>query len=276
VDEFQSGAVDYTSIFRDDARWIRYDRDLGPQLRRTTSLSVSYYGFDTTKPPFDSADARRAFGMAVDWDRLVRLDDAEASPATSLVPDGIAGRGSEDFSPSYNPDGARQALEAAGYPGGEGFPVITLASSGGYYEEAVASELEEVLGIEVTVELMAFRDLSARLNADQLPFWTLSWIADYPHPQDFLGLLLETGSGSNSGKWSNPEFDAALDRAAATDDPVAQETAYTEAQRIVRDQVPLIPLRYGDQWALSRAGLLGADQSGVGFLRFAGMAWADR
>jgi oligopeptide transport system substrate-binding protein len=121
---------------------------------------------------------------------------------------------------------------------------------------------------------MAFRDLSARLNTDQPQLWTLSWIADYPHPQDFLGLLLETGSGSNTGKWSNPDFDAAVDRAAATDDPTAQETAYTEAQRIVRDQVPLIPLRYGDDWSLSRTGLLGAKENGVGFLRFASLAWA--
>ena len=38
-------------IFRDDASWIRYDRTLGPQLRRTASLSVAYYGFTTTSPP---------------------------------------------------------------------------------------------------------------------------------------------------------------------------------------------------------------------------------
>jgi oligopeptide transport system substrate-binding protein len=274
VDVFQSGGVDYTSIFRDDASWIRYHRELGPQLRRATSLSVSYYGFDTTRPPFDSPDVRRAFGMAVDWDRLVKLEDAQAVPATSLVPEGIAGRGTEDFSPPYDPTAARQALATAGYPEGRDFPVITLASSGGYSEEAVASELKQVLGIQVSVELMAFRDLSARLNTDQPQLWTLSWIADYPHPQDFLGLLLETGSGSNTGKWSNPDFDAAVDRAAATDDPTAQETAYTEAQRIVRDQVPLIPLRYGDDWSLSRTGLLGAKENGVGFLRFASLAWA--
>ncbi|MEA2622131.1 MAG: oligopeptide transport system substrate-binding protein [Chloroflexota bacterium] len=276
VDVFQANEIDYVPIARDDAAWIKYQRDLGPQLRRSSSLSVIYYGFTTTKPPFDSADVRRAFAMAVDWDRLVRLDDPEAIPATSLVPLGIEGRGSEDFSPKPDLEGARAALAAAGYPNGKGFPDVTLVSSGGSYEEAVASELEQVLGIHLSVEVMPFADYSSRLDSDPPQMWTLDWIADYPHPQDFLGLLLETGSRSNVGEWSNPEFDAAIDRAAATDDPVAQEAAYSDAQRVVRDQVPVIPLRYGDSWALSRDGLLGAAETGVGFLRYASLAWDGR
>lgn len=276
IDTFQAGKVDYTPIFRDDASWIQYDRNLGPQLRRNASLSVSYYGFTTTGPPFDKVEVRRAFALAVDWHRLVKLDDAQGAPATSLIPEGIVGRGTQDFSPAVDVTAARQALATAGYPGGKGFPAVTLVSSGGFYEDAVAAELEKVLGITVSVELQPFNDFSHRLSTAPPAFWTLSWVADYPHPQDFLGLLLETGSGSNAGGWSNGEFDKALDGAAATEDPAAQEQAYAEAQRIVKEQVPLIPLRYGDDWALSRTGLLGAQETGVGFLRFASLAWAGR
>lgn len=276
IDSFEAGDVDYAPIFRDDAAWIRYDRTLGPQSRRNASLSVAYYGFTTTTPPFNNADVRRAFALAVNWHRLVTLDDPQATPATSLVPVGIEGRGSEDFSPHYDVTAAKAALVTAGFPGGQGFPVVTLASSGGLYEEAVASELHAVLGITVNVEIMPFGDFSARLSTDPPAFWTLDWIADYPHPQDFLGLLLETGSSSNVGKWSYGAFDTAIDQAAATEDPQAQEQAYSTAQRIVQDQVPLIPLRYGDDWALSRDGLLGAQETGEGFLRFASLAWAGK
>jgi ABC-type transport system substrate-binding protein len=276
IDTFQAGQVDYAPIFRDDAKWIRYDRTLGPQLRRSASLSVAYYGFTTTKPPFDNVDVRRAFALAVNWDRLVTLDDPQATPATSLVPIGIAGRGTQDFSPPFDVTGAKAALAKAGYPGGQGFPVVTLVSGGGAYEEAVAAQLEQVLGITVNVEIMAFLDYSDRLSSDPPAFWTLDWIADYPHPQDFLGLLLESGSSSNTGKWSNPVFDAAIESAAATEDPTAQEQAYSAAQAIVQDQVPVIPLRYGDDWALSRDGLLGAQETGVGFIRFASLAWAGK
>lgn len=273
---FQAGTLDYTPIGPGDASWIRYDSDLGPQLRRSASLSVEYYGFDTTQPPFDSADVRRAFAMAVDWRRLVRLDDATAEPATSLVPVGIEGRSSGDFLPSYDVTAAKAALSRAGYPNGSGFPTLTIVTSGGQFEEAVAEQLKVALGVDANVEVMPFDEYSTRLEKDPPQMWALSWIADYPHPQDFLGLLLESGSVSNYGRWSNPQYDAALDAAAATEDPVAQAQQYATAQQILEDQVPLIPLRYGEDWALSRTGLLGASETGVGFVRYAGLAWVNR
>jgi oligopeptide transport system substrate-binding protein len=104
--------------------------------------------------------------------------------------------------------------------------------------------------------------------------WQLGWAADFPHPHDFLGLLLETGSTSNVGGWSDAAFDAALDAAATTDDPEEQTAHYAEAQRIVADQVPLVPLEYPEDWALSREGLLGAGDPGLGIIRYAGLGWA--
>ena len=127
---FQDESVDQTPIGSDDASWIRYDADLGGQLRRTNDLSVELYGFDTTQPPFSDVLVRRAFAHAVDWDRLAELADGDGSVATSLVPIGIPGRGDQDFSPPYDPVRAREELIQAGYPGGEGFPQVTLLSSG--------------------------------------------------------------------------------------------------------------------------------------------------
>jgi oligopeptide transport system substrate-binding protein len=237
---------------------------------------VEYFGFDTTRAPFDDPLVRQAFAWAIDWDAIVRLADATAVPATSMVPPGIAGRGDGDFSPTYDPDAARAALAQAGYPGGAGFPHVTLVTSGSVYEDAVLAGIQKELGISLTAEEMPFGEYSARLDTDTPQMWSLGWSADYPHPNDFLGLLLETGSPSNAGGWSNTAFDDALDAAAATGDAAEQESHYVDAQRIVQDQVPVIPLRYGETWALSKDGLLGASQSGVGIVRYAGLDWADR
>jgi oligopeptide transport system substrate-binding protein len=276
VEVFQSGDADHTAIGSQDATWIAWDRELGPALRRTDGLSVEYYGFDTTRPPFDDVRVRRAVAWAVDWDRLVLLVDDDATPATSLVPRGIPLRGDGDFTPRYDPDAARAELAAAGYPGGEGLGPITLVSSGSAYDEAVARTLHEELGMDVRVEVLPFDAYSDRLAGDPPAMWSIDWVADYPHPQDFLGLLLESGSSSNVGGWSHPAFDAALAEAASTTDPAEVEAAYEAAQRIVRDEVPVIPLRYGTSWALSRDGLLGARDPGIGFLRFASLAWGPR
>lgn len=276
VEVFQSGDADYVQVGGDDATWIAYDRTLGPQLRRNDDLSVRYYGFDTSRPPFDDVRVRRAVAMAVDWDRLVVLEDPRAVVATSLVPAGISGAGEGDFTPVHDPDAARAELAAAGYPGGDGLPPITMITGGGGLDEAVAEVLERELGVRVIVERMPFGDYNARLSTDPPQIFSIDWIADYPHPNDFLGLLLETGSASNTGRWSDPEYDAILEAAASTSDPAEQAAAYAAAQRIIQEQAPLIPLRYGETWALSRDGLLGANQSGLGFLRFAGLDWEDR
>jgi oligopeptide transport system substrate-binding protein len=153
---------------------------------------------------------------------------------------------------------------------------VTLVSQGGGFEEAVADELQQNLGVPVSVEVMPFDDYAARLSSGNPTFWTIDWVADYPHPEDFLGLLLGSGSRSNVGGWSNAQFEAALDRAASTADPAAQQRAYGDAQQIVADQVPVVPVVYGEDWALSRDGLLGAQENGEGFVRFAGLAWENQ
>jgi oligopeptide transport system substrate-binding protein len=275
VDVFEDEAVDWTRISPADASWIRYDRRLGPQLRHTEEMSVEFMGFDTSQPPFDDPAARRAVAMAVDWRRLARLDDPEAEAPSSLVPPGIASGGSDDYLLSYDPDAARAELSAAGYPGGAGFPVVSLVTYGVGRVDAIAADLQRELGIEVAVERRPFGEHSVLLDRDTPAMWTLAWSADYPHAHDFLGLLLRSDSSANVGEWSDAEYDALIDAAASTGDPAEQAQLYGEAQTILRGQVPLIPMAYGSSWALSREGLRGATISGVGQLRYADLAWAD-
>jgi ABC-type oligopeptide transport system substrate-binding subunit len=274
VQLFMDGLVDYTSVGTADATWIEWDQALGPQLRQTDSFTVSYYGFNTTVAPFDDARVRLAFAKAVDWQRMTTL--AEDVPATSMIPAGIPGHDGLDHRPTYDPDEARALLEQAGFPGGEGLPVITLATYGVGYEDTVRLELEQNLGVDVDVEGLDFEPYLETVAAGTTPtMWTLSWVADYPHVHDFLGLLLETGSASNTGRWSNAEYDALIEKAAATDDADAQARIYGEAQDILTQEAPVIPVSYGGSYALSRDGLLGALNAGVGFIRYASLDWAE-
>jgi len=272
VAAFEAGDVDYVGIGSFDASWIRFDADLGPQLRLVRSLSLTYVGFTTTAPPFDDERVRQAFGSAVDWTRLVELGASGGDiPAISMVPPGIPGGGDRSWLPAHDPGRARQLLADAGYPGGAGFPEVTFAAGGLAYAEGLAAELERELG--VTIRLEEYDDHFDRLHLDPLPMWTLGWVADYPGPNDFLGVLLGTGSSNNYGSWSSATFDAAIGDALATRDPDEALAAYERALAAVRDEVPVIPIANGDGWALSRNGLLGAGQNGLGILRIAGLAW---
>jgi oligopeptide transport system substrate-binding protein len=274
VDRFEAGDIDYVSIDSADARWIAYDATLGPRLLTVPAMSTDYYGFDTTKPPFDDVRVRQAFGAAVDWRRIARLAvDDPAAVATSMVPPGIPDRTARDTLPAHDPEGARALLAAAGYRTGSGFPRVTLVTGGSPYDQAIVAELERELGIRVDQETMDFDEYFDRLDTDPPQMWFLSWVADYPARNDFLGVLLRSDSVNNYGHWASPEFDAALAEAGSTTDPTAVRAAFDKAEGIIQRDVPVIPMSYGTGWALAKAGLLGAGQNGLGSMRLAGLAW---
>ena len=276
VAAFEADELDYAPIGGFDAGWIAYDESLGPLLRQVESLSVQYYGFDTRRPPFDDVRIRQAFGQAVDWRRIAALagSDASVEVANSMVPPGIPGRSDRDFLPVYDPDAARALLADAGYPNGRGFPETTLLTFGGGYDEAIRLEIQRELGVTLTWEVMG-DDYFDRLAFEPPQMWTLGWVADYPGRNDFLGVLLSTGAASNYGGWSLAEFDAAIAEAGSATDPEKAAAAYDRAEEIVQDQVPVVPLVYPSGWALSRDGLLGATQNGLGIVRMAGLAWTE-
>ncbi|HYN69375.1 MAG TPA: peptide ABC transporter substrate-binding protein [Candidatus Eisenbacteria bacterium] len=274
VAAFEAGDLDYVEISSSDASWIRYDETLGPQLRVVPSLSLTYLGFDTSRPPFDDVRVRQAFGAAVNWQRVAELGiSSNEVPATSMVPPGVAGRGDGDWLPAHDPAAARRLLAEAGFPEGRDFPLVSFATGGAGLTAGIAADLERELG--VTVQLEVHADHFTRLSVDPPAIWILGWIADYPGPNDFLGVLLGTGSSNNYGRWSSDDFDAAINEALSTRDPAAAQAGFERALTIVQRDVPAVPLVYGDSWALSRDGLLGAGQNGLGIVRMAGLAWAN-
>jgi ABC-type transport system substrate-binding protein len=276
VAAFEDGDLDYAPISSFDAAWIRFDATLGPQLREVPSIALDYLGFDTSRPPFDDVNVRRAFGQAVDWRRVVQLAASDSIPANSMVPPGIPGRSDADYLPKFDPEAARAALATAGFPGGAGFPPVTYLTGGSQYASGLIADVERVLGIDVQLETMSFDTYFERLPFDPPAIWSLGWVADYPGRNDFLGVLLRTGQTNNYGRWSSGEFDALIAEAGAATDPAAANAAYDKAEAVVQRDVPVVPLAYSPGWALSRDGLLGANQNGLGILRIAGLDWADQ
>jgi ABC-type oligopeptide transport system substrate-binding subunit len=274
VAAFLDDDLDYTEVSIVDAPWVAYDERLGPQLRETPSLAITYLGVNTTTPPFDDIRVREALGAAVDWRRIAALASFGGQvPAVSMVPPGIPGAGDSDWLPLHDPEGARALLAEAGFPGGEGLPPIQFAVGGASIADAIESDLERELGVEV--ELLSLEDHLGRISTDPPNLWISGWIADYPGPNDFLGVLLESDSTENKGGWVSAAFDQAIAQALATRDPLESEAAFERALAEIQDEVPVVPLYVSTDWSLSRDGLLGAGGNGMGILRMAGMAWAE-
>ena len=123
----------------------------------------------------------------------------------------------------------------------------------------MAKELHDNLGVTVNVEALDFEHYLEQVGAAHEPtFWSLSWIADYPHAHDFLGLLLETGQHQQHRQVEQRRLRRA-DRAGRGHGRPGQQTRiYSQAQDILAHEVPVIPVSYDESWALSRTGLEGA------------------
>ena len=279
VDEFQAGNLDYTPVDGQDATWIAYDRTLGPSLRLEPSPSVEYYGFNTTRAPFSDVHVRRAFELGIDWQSIVTLEAVPGMvPATGMVPIGVPGHSTTDYGPRFDVATARSELAAAGYPGGAGFPSVTLVTpggDGGQMEGAIIRQLHDNLGVDISFRAEDWSTYNGQLLTDPPAFWEMDWVADYPGANDFLGLLLGSGQTNNFGRWSDSDFDAAVADALSSTDATTTQADFDKAQSIVQDQAPVIPVDYASGYSLVAPGLLGALPNGQGLVRYAGMSWAS-
>ena len=169
---------------------------LGPALRPVPSLSIDYYGFDTSRPPFDDVRVRQAFAAAVDWRRIVALGSpARPRPATRWSRPASRGGATATSLPGPRPGRGAGAAGRGGLSrAAAGFPEITLLTAGRGYDEAIVAELKRELGITIGLETMDFDPTSSGSTSDPPQHLVARWVADYPGRNDFLGMLLGSGA----------------------------------------------------------------------------------
>jgi oligopeptide transport system substrate-binding protein len=92
----------------------------------------------------------------------------------------------------------------------------------------------------------------------------LGWVADYPDPHNFLDTLFYTGSENNIFGYSNPELDALLDQAAVEQDSVARLAKYQQAEQIVVDEAPCLPICFGANYVLVKPYVKGYELNPLG------------
>jgi len=269
---FSNDEVDLAGISAFDASWIAYDHDLGPALHEAAALNVQYFGFDTTRPPFDDARVRRAFDLALNRPRLVSLaEGVGGQPASSVVPPALWPSGMPDDE-TYDLAQAKQLLADAGYGNPSDLGTITVNGAGLNVAPAVAVWRQD-LGVQIQVESMDFGDYLRALETNPPQVFTISWIADYPSPYALYSLLLLPGAVSNYGGWSDQTFVQLLETASAADSDAAQAAAYAKVDAYVDELAPVIPWSYGTSWWLVRPGLRGLGNLTTGILDFGRVSW---
>src|SRR5215204_2947762 len=99
-------------------------------FRRSTFGALTYYGFNTAREPFDDVRVREALALAIDRERISRDDLGGATePAGKFLPEAMSGEKpvvAQAEMLEHDANRARELLAEAGYPNGDGFPVVRL------------------------------------------------------------------------------------------------------------------------------------------------------
>ena len=250
-------------------------------------LGTYYVCFQTQKAPFDNPKVREAFTLAVDRNYIVeKVTQSGQVEAGAYVPSGISDaeegsdfrkNGGDYYDPTKdayeaNCEKARQLLAEAGYPNGEGFPVVEYLYNTNDAHKAVAEALqnmwEQELGVTVTLnnqEWNAF--LQTRKDGD-FSIARNGWISDYNDPVSFLDMWV-TGGGNNDAHYSNPDYDNLISQAKAESDPAARMKLLHQAEDILVGQDYVVdPLYFYTQKYMLRDGIEGMYYTPLGYFFF--------
>jgi len=213
-------------------------------------FGVDYFGLNTTEAPFDDIKVRQAFNYAIDKQTLATtlLEDLVV-PAAGILPPGFPGYNPDLEGYNYDPDKARQLISKSKYGGLDNLPRITLTLPGSFGAaispsiEAMLAMWEKNLGVEISILQTEWAIFLQDLHQNRFQmFGGLGWIADYPDPENFLDVLFHSRSNNNQSEYSNGQVDLLLERARIELDETARFELYHQAEEIIVDDAPWIPL----------------------------------
>lgn len=261
-----------------------------PSLRENSDFYVDpiigtyYLSLNTQRAPFDDARVRKALSLAIDRDYVANtLMQGTYSPAYNFMGPGWvdtdgsqfidnANGGQTYISEDYeaNLEEAKQLLADAGYPDGEGFPSIMYSTNDSGYHKVVAEYLQEAwaqLGVDCSVDIVEWASFTPMRRNGDYDSSRNGWVGDYSDPSNMLDLLYST-NGNNDGKFSNAEYDAAMELSRTTLDAAERSQALHTAEDILMEEAGCVPVAYYNDYWLQSDKITGSWHSPYGYWYF--------
>ena len=273
MDLYETGQIDVASV---SVYYIdRVTDNTGPfydELQESPQLSFYWIGFDISQPPFDDVNVRKAFTMAVDKDKIIGLSVRNlVQRADGILPPGIPGYNEDLIGLGFDVNEAKELITASKYGSVDNLPPIILTTSGyggtiSKVLEAIIFQWRENLGVEVVVRQLEPDRFVYHLKEEKDNMFDMGWIADYPHPQDFLDVLFHTGADNNFGEYSNPVIDALLEEAGIELDTGISLELYRQAEQMLVDDAAVLPLWFGRNYILVKPYVEGYELNAMGYV----------
>lgn len=245
-----------------------------------TILGTYYVSLNLKRDAFKDAKVRKALSLAIDRDYVANT----IMQGTYSTADSIVGPGIVDENGYFHDNGnapyisadyeanlaeAKKLLAEAGYPNGEGYPTIEYSCNDAGYHVPLAEYLQQAwgdLGITLTISKMEWSSFTAARRAGEYDVARNGWVMDYNDPSNMLDLFC-SGNGNNDGKYSNPEFDAAIEASRVAD--VSEHFAQLhKAEDILMEDTGCLPIAYYNDYWLQSSSLKGTWHSPYGYWYF--------
>jgi peptide/nickel transport system substrate-binding protein len=225
------------------------------RVQRDPGLDFSYIGVNMRDPVLKDKRVRHAIGYAIDRDAIVKyLRRGLARPAIGLVPPQAWAFEPAVHAFTFDPARARTLLDEAGYrdPDGEGpRPRLRLSLKISTNEETrlqstvIQQDLRRV-GIDLDVRSYEFASFYADVLKGDFQLFSLQWVGGALADPDILRRVFHSQqvppAGFNRGYYSNPEVDRLIDTASRASTDEERRANYAQAQRIIAEDAPYIPI----------------------------------
>lgn len=248
-------------------------------------IGTYYVSLNLQKEYFQDARVRKALSLAIDRNYVANtLMQGTYSPASSIVGPGWLDTDGSSFAENANGgtpyidndnfdanlEEAKKLLEEAGYPNGEGFPQIEYTTNDAGYHKVVAEYLQQAwaaIGIDLKVNIVEWASFTPMRRNGEFDVARNGWVGDYTDPSNILELFCTT-NGNNDGKYTNADFDAAIEDSRVTTDAATRSADLHKAEDALMNDAGCIPIAYYNDFWLQSSKITGSWHSANGFWYF--------
>ncbi|HZQ50369.1 MAG TPA: peptide ABC transporter substrate-binding protein [Candidatus Dormibacteraeota bacterium] len=256
LDQFKSGGLDVMAVQPPQVAAVSGDSQLAKQLTRTPSLTVYWMAFRVTSPRLRKTQVREAIAEAIDRNAFVRqVLEGQGQPAETFIPQGMHGYAPNLGQPQrFDAAQARALLAQAGVSPAQLSGVRLSFNSSSDFSKATAAfirdQLKANLGVNVAMVALDPNTLGSRLESGDFDIaGPLGWSADYPDPADWFQIF-QTSNSYNYSLYESPRYDALIDAAAVDTDPNRRDGEYSQAQKLLVNDAPVVFLAQNVGWYL--------------------------
>ena len=262
----------------------RIEKDPALELYRIPGMNVAYLAMRMDKPPFDKLEVRQAMNYAVDKKALVDgLYMGFGTPAVNPIPPSMWGydEGVTDY--GYDPAKAKALLAQAGVKPGTKFILNVMSATRPYMPEplkvaeAIQANLRAV-GLDAEIRTMEWGSYLDYIQHLKHTACIIGWQGDNGDPDNFLYVLLDKESAripaQNYSVYRSDELHKVLIDAQAASDPAQRTELYHQAQKIVHQDAPWVPIAHMDLLNATRKTVHGFVQHPTSKLRLA-RVWVE-